>query len=126
MKSLTLTINWNYLTYFIHLFYISKCLKKLSYSLSSLLSPLPSKKDKNLILNSINNTNFSDSQNPTILKTELNNKFVNIMEEKCVQSSELEPNAVKMDGFSRILTVEVSDANMILSPLQTWLGITEK
>ena len=47
------------------------------------------------------------------------------MEEKCVLFSELDLNAVKMDGFSKIHTVEVSDANMIPSQSQTWLGITE-
>lgn len=47
------------------------------------------------------------------------------MEEKCVQFSKLDLSAVKMDGFSRTLTVEVSDVNMILFQLQTWLGITE-
>ena len=73
----------------------------------------------------IKNMNFLVSQNPTIPRTELNNKFANIMEEKCVQFSKLDLSAVKMDGFSRILTVEVSDVNMIPSQFQIWLGITE-
>lgn len=47
------------------------------------------------------------------------------MEEKCALFSELDLNAVKMDGFSKILIVEVSDVNTILSQSQTWLGITE-
>jgi len=40
-----------------------------------------------------------------IKRTELKLKFVNIMEEKCVQYSESELNAAKMDGSSKILIV---------------------
>ena len=69
--------------------------------------------------------NYSDFFNPTILKTELKNKFVNIMEEECAQFSDLEPNVVMMDGFLKILTAVELAVNMILFQSLTWPGITE-
>lgn len=109
---------------FLILVLIKICLEK-SYCLpfwSSLLSP---SKEESQTSNFIKITIFS-VQSPTILRTELNNKFVNIMEERCAQYSELDWNVAKMDGFSKILIVEVLDASMILYRFQIWLGITEK
>ena len=70
-------------------------------------------------------TNYLDSSNLTILKTELKNKSVNIMVEECAQFLDLEPNVVMMDGFSRTLIVVELVVNMILSQSLIWTGIIE-
>lgn len=68
---------------------------------------------------------FSAFLSLTTQKIEPNNRFVNITGGKCAQSSKLDSNAVKMDGFLKILIVEELVVNMIHFPYQTWLGITE-
>jgi len=69
--------------------------------------------------------NYSDFFNLTILKTELKKRFASIMVEECAQFSDLEPNVVMMDGFSRTLTAVELVVNMILFQSLTCPGITE-
>jgi len=47
------------------------------------------------------------------------------MVEECAQFSDLEPNVVMMDGFSRTLTAVELVVNMILFQSLTCPGITE-